>query len=81
MIFWSISTEMLEVLKYIKVAKSPGHDQVYPRMLWEAQEQIARNLQNILVISLTTGEVPEERKLTLCLYLKAAGINWGTPGR
>ena len=32
---------VLEVLKRIKVDKTPGPDEVYPRTLWEAREEIA----------------------------------------
>ena len=39
--------EVLEVLKCIKVDKSPGPDEVYPRMLWEAREEIAGPLAEI----------------------------------
>ena len=33
--------EVLEVLKCIKVDKSPGPDELYPRTLWKAREEIA----------------------------------------
>ena len=52
--------EVLEVLKRIKVDKSPGPDEVYPRMLWEAREEIAGPLAEIFESSIVTGEVPED---------------------
>ena len=51
---------MLEVLKRIKVDKSPGPDEVYPRTLWEAREEIAGPLAEIFESSIVTGEVPED---------------------
>ena len=51
---------MLEVLKCIKVDKSLGPDEVYPRTLWEAREEIAGPLAEIFESSIVTGEVPED---------------------
>ena len=51
--------EVLEVLRRIKVDKSPGPDDVYPRTLWEAREEIAGPLAEIFE-SIVTGEVPED---------------------
>ena len=51
---------MLKVLKCIKVDKSPGHDEVYPRTLWEAWEEIAGPRAAIFESSMVTGEVPED---------------------
>jgi len=52
--------EVLEVLKRIKIDKSPGPDEVYPRTLWEAREEIASPLAEIFKSSIVTGEVPED---------------------
>ena len=52
--------EVLEVLKRIKVDKSPGPDEVYPRTLWEAREEIAGPLAEIFESSRVMGEVPED---------------------
>ena len=38
---------VLGVLKRIKVDKSPGPDEVYPRTLWKAMEEIAGTLTDI----------------------------------
>ena len=40
--------------------KSPGLDEVYPRMLWEAREEIAGPLVEIFESSAAPGEVPED---------------------
>ncbi|WP_221627757.1 hypothetical protein, partial [Proteus mirabilis] len=61
---WGIDLEKCpHVLKRIKVDKSPGPDQVYPRTLWEAREVIAGPLAEIFVSSIVTGEVPEDWRL------------------
>jgi len=52
--------EVLEVLKNIKVDKSPEPDRVYPRILREAREEIAEALAKIFVSSLATGKAPED---------------------
>ena len=52
--------EVLDVLKRTKVDKSPGPDEVYPRTLWEAREEIAGPLAEIFESSIDTGEVPED---------------------
>eukprot|EP00061_Rhincodon_typus_P004021 g21573.t1 len=44
--------EVLNILKLIKVDKSPGPDQVYPRTLWEAREVIAGPFVEVFVSSI-----------------------------
>ena len=51
---------MLKVLKRIKVDKSPGPDEVCPRTLWEAWEEIAGSRAAIFEPSMVTGEVPDD---------------------
>ncbi|XP_072434162.1 sodium leak channel NALCN isoform X3 [Chiloscyllium punctatum] len=53
--FNELEEEVPDVLKSIKVDKSPGPDQVYPRTLWEAREVIAGPLAEIFVSSIVTG--------------------------
>ena len=52
--------EVLEIFKCTMVDKSLGPDEVYPRTLWEAREEIASPLAEIFESSIVTGEVPEE---------------------
>eukprot|EP00061_Rhincodon_typus_P005124 g24250.t1 len=52
--------EEFAAMKCIKVDKSPGPDQVRPRMLWDAREEIAEALAEIFASSLPTGEVSED---------------------
>ena len=52
--------EVLEVLKRIKVDKSAGPDEVYPRTMWDAREVIAGSLAEIFESSVVMGEVPED---------------------
>eukprot|EP00061_Rhincodon_typus_P011508 g36566.t1 len=53
-----------EVLKHIKVDKSLGPDQVFPRTLWEAREEIAGwPLAEVFVPPTSAGEVPEDWRL------------------
>eukprot|EP00061_Rhincodon_typus_P002530 g17814.t1 len=46
--------EVLDVLKHIKLGKSQGPDQVYPRTLWEAREVIAGPLAEVFVSLVAT---------------------------
>eukprot|EP00061_Rhincodon_typus_P004053 g21634.t1 len=54
--------EVLEVLKPIKVDKSLGPDEVYPRTLCEAREEIAVTLAEIFVSLAATSEVPDDQR-------------------
>eukprot|EP00061_Rhincodon_typus_P013164 g39363.t1 len=66
--------EVLEVLKNIKVDKSPGPDGVYPRILREARDEIVGAEREIFVSLLTTGEVPEDWRIaTVVLLFKKGG--------
>eukprot|EP00061_Rhincodon_typus_P003751 g20883.t1 len=46
--------EVLDGLKHIKMDKTPGPDQVYPRVLWEAREMIAGPVAEIFVTLIST---------------------------
>ncbi|XP_067869988.1 uncharacterized protein [Heterodontus francisci] len=74
--------DVLEALKHIKVDKSPGPDQVYPRMLWEAKVETAGVLAEIFVSSLAMGEVPEDWRIAnvVPLLKKDRGISQRTTG-
>eukprot|EP00061_Rhincodon_typus_P018153 g47207.t1 len=52
--------EVLEVLECIKVDKSPGPDQINPRTMQEAREEIVGALADIFALSLATAEIPED---------------------
>jgi len=56
------SDELLEALVSLKVDKSPGPDELCPRLLWEAREEIAGALTQIFNSILASGEVPEDWK-------------------
>eukprot|EP00061_Rhincodon_typus_P011861 g37197.t1 len=55
--------EVLGALKNINVDKSPGPNGIYPRILREAREEIARALRKIFISSLATGEVTEDWRI------------------
>ena len=48
---------MLAILESVKIDKSPGPDEIYPRILWEAREEIAEPLALIFMLLLSTGIV------------------------
>ncbi|XP_062907777.1 ubiquitin-conjugating enzyme E2 G2 isoform X1 [Mobula hypostoma] len=52
--------EVLELLKYIRMDKSPGPDGILPRLLHEVREEIADSLARIFMSSLSTGMVLED---------------------
>eukprot|EP00061_Rhincodon_typus_P013885 g40535.t1 len=56
--------EVLGVLKYIKVDKFPGPDGIYPKLLWEAREELAGALTDIFASSLASDEVPEDWRIS-----------------
>eukprot|EP00061_Rhincodon_typus_P005035 g24014.t1 len=55
--------EVLDGLKCMKVDKSLGPDQVYPRTLREAREVVGGPFADIFVSSIATGEVSEDWRL------------------
>eukprot|EP00061_Rhincodon_typus_P018630 g47868.t1 len=52
--------EVLDVLVGIQVPKSPGHDEMYRTLPWEAKEEIAEDLMEIFNTSLAIDEVPDD---------------------
>ena len=54
---------MLAILESMKIDKSPGPDGIYPRILWEAREEIAEPLALIFMSSLASGIVPEDWRI------------------
>ena len=71
--------ELSSILNCVKVDKSPGPGGIYPRLLWEAREEIAGALTDIFTSSLTTGEVPEDWKMAnvVPLFKKGSRNNSG----
>ena len=63
----------------LKIDKSPGGDQLHPRVLSETRELIAEPLMMIFKKSLLTGQVPEDWKLAevVALYKKGARSDRG----
>eukprot|EP00061_Rhincodon_typus_P013906 g40573.t1 len=70
---------VLDPLKCIKVDKSSGPNDICPRLLKEAREEIAGALTNIFVSSLSTGEVPEDWQVANVVLLFKKG-NRDNPG-
>ena len=71
--------EVLAILERVKIDKSPGPDGIYPRILWEAREEIAQPLALIFVSSLSTGTVPEDWRIAnvVPLFKKGSRDNPG----
>ncbi|XP_072415582.1 phosphatidylethanolamine N-methyltransferase isoform X1 [Chiloscyllium punctatum] len=77
-----LEEEVLDVSKRVKVDKSPGPDQVYPRTLWEAKEVIAGPLAEIFVSSIVTGDyfgvLMEAKILSFPFNLMENPMYWGS---
>ncbi|MCP4269647.1 MAG: hypothetical protein GY777_29425, partial [Candidatus Brocadiaceae bacterium] len=54
---------ILKIIDKMKINKSPGPDEIYPRILKEVKNEIADHLLNIFEKSLNQGIVPSEWKL------------------
>ena len=54
---------VLKELEILNTDKSPGFDQIHPRVLKETRERIAKPLSIILNDSIQTGEVPHDWRL------------------
>eukprot|EP00061_Rhincodon_typus_P006250 g26696.t1 len=52
--------DVIEILKNLRIDKSPGPDRMYPRLLQEAREKFAAPLVMIFASSLSTGVVPDD---------------------
>jgi len=65
--------EVLAILIRVKIDKSPGPDGIYPKILWEAREEIAEPLALIFTSSLSTGIVPEDWRIANVVPLVQEG--------
>ena len=52
--------DLTKKLEKLKIDKSPGPDQLYPRVLYEVRNVIARPLRTLFNRSLDTGEIPDD---------------------
>jgi len=52
--------DVLKKLEKIQVNKSPGPDQIYPRVLMEVREQLVKPLTALFNKSIKTGQLPED---------------------
>jgi hypothetical protein len=61
-------------LAKLKIDKSPGADQLYPRVLYEAREEIAEPLLMIYKKSIVSGKLPDDWKIAdvVALYKKGS---------
>ena len=55
-------SEVKKLLQNLDPAKSPGVDNIHPRILKEAAENLSFPLTHLFNLSLKTGEIPEEWK-------------------
>ncbi|KAG0417555.1 hypothetical protein EQH57_0946 [Dictyocoela roeselum] len=61
--FSTVNFSPTVVIKYIdkfKITKSPGPDQIHPRILQETKNEIAEHISNIFTQSLTNGTCPSK---------------------
>ncbi len=56
-------SDILHTIKILKVNKTPGPDQISPKILKEVKNEICEPLSVLFNKSLTTGKVPNEWKL------------------
>ncbi|XP_072335049.1 multiple inositol polyphosphate phosphatase 1b isoform X1 [Scyliorhinus torazame] len=66
--------DVLGILKSLRIDKSPGPDAIYPRILWEARDEIAESLAMIFSSSLSTGVVPGDWRVANVMSLFKKGI-------
>ncbi len=52
--------DLAKKLEKLKIDKSPGPDQLYPRVLYEVRNVIAQPLRTLFIRSLYTGEIPDD---------------------
>ena len=63
--------DVLLLLLALRIDKSPGPDEIHPRVLKEVAAQIAKPLARIYQWSLSSGEVPYQWKLAnICQIFK-----------
>jgi hypothetical protein len=60
-------------LKKLKLDKSPGPDQLHPRVLYEVRELISGPLQLLFDKSINSGELPEDWKLATVVAIHKKG--------
>jgi len=53
--------EVLAIVESVKIDKSPGPDGIYPRILWEARQEIAEPLALIFMSSLSAGILEDSK--------------------
>eukprot|EP00061_Rhincodon_typus_P008771 g31679.t1 len=71
--------DVLGILSKLKIDNSPGPDGIYPRILWEARDEIAEPLVMIFSSSLSMGIVREDWKEANVIPLFKKG-NRDNPG-
>ena len=71
--------DVLAILKSLRIDKSPGPDGIYPRILWEARDEIAEPLALIFMSSLSMGIVPEDWRVASVVPLFKKGNRYN-PG-
>jgi len=75
-----ITLEMIKSkLDKLKIDKSAGADQLYPRVLYEAREEVAVPLLMIYKKSISSGRLPDDWKIAdvIALYKKGSRSELG----
>ena len=54
--------EVVGKLENLKVDKSPGGDNIHPKLLYELRGELAEPIAKLYNFSLSTGEVPTDWK-------------------
>ena len=55
--------EMLKLLQNLKADKSPGTDEIHPRLLKECAQSLAKPLKMLFDLSMKTSRIPSEWKV------------------
>ena len=55
--------EMLKILQNLKADKSPGTDEIHPRLLKECAQSLAKPLKMLFDLSMKTSRIPSEWKI------------------
>ncbi len=74
-----ITTEVLKALNDMKTNKSPGPDNIYPRVLKETKSEIADALKTVFNLFLCQGSVPADWKAANVTPISKKGDR-NTPG-
>ena len=64
---------VVEMLKNLKVDKTPGIDALHPKFLFEVREEIGEILAVIMNMSMQTGEIPQDWKDAIVVPLFKKG--------